>query len=99
MPYAVEYTPKAEADLDKLRPLIASFILDEIDRLAIDPVALGRKSFFPHPIDRQVFETRYEAGNLTYVFRIFFRYKPGETTLVILAIFTQTIGVPDDEQD
>jgi len=93
MPYAVEYTAEAEADLAALPPLVASFTLDEIDRLAADPVGLGRPSYFPFLPSRQMFETRYDGSEGTYFLRVFFRYKPDEATLTVLAIGAQPLSV------
>jgi len=92
MPYAVEYTAEAEADLLGMPPLVASFTLDEIDRLPADPVQLGRPSYFPFLPNRQLYETRYDGSEGTYFLRIFFRYKLGETTITVLAIGAQSLG-------
>jgi mRNA-degrading endonuclease RelE of RelBE toxin-antitoxin system len=92
MPYAVEYTAEAEADLDAMPPLVASFTLDEIDRLAADPVGLGGPSYFPFLPNRQVFETRYDGSEGTYFLRVFFRYQPDEATITVLAIGAQSLG-------
>ena len=48
MSYAVVWAPEAEADYDKLPPLIQSHLLDEIDLLAQDPVGLSIRSHFPY---------------------------------------------------
>jgi hypothetical protein len=47
MSYAVVWGPESEDDYAKLPPLIQSHLLDEIDRLASDPVGLSVKSHFP----------------------------------------------------
>jgi hypothetical protein len=49
MPYAVEWASPAEDDLAKLDPMEASFVLDQIDRLAASPQALCTAPGFPHP--------------------------------------------------
>ncbi len=44
MPYAVEFTPEAEADLDRLAdddPLLATLVLDHIEKLAQSPTELS----------------------------------------------------------
>ena len=75
MSYAVVLGPEAEEDLARLPPLVASFLLDELDRLAADPVALSRPSHVPYPPNAQAFRTRFEHEGVRYFFHIQFKYR------------------------
>ena len=92
MSYGVEFAAEAEADLAALPPIAASLLLDEVERLATDPVGLSRKSHFPYLPGRQLFSTRCTAEGATYVFTVLFRYGQDEQTLYILQIAMQTLG-------
>jgi hypothetical protein len=96
MSYGVEFAAEAEADLAALPPVAASLLLDEIERLATDPVGLSRKSHFPFLPGRQLFSTRCAAEGTTYVFTVLFRYGQDEQALYILQIATQTLGEQDE---
>jgi Txe/YoeB family toxin of Txe-Axe toxin-antitoxin module len=53
MPYGVVWKPAAEADFDAivaLNAIVASKVLDQIDRLAENSQALAGKPSFPHPL-------------------------------------------------
>ena len=54
MSYGVVWAPEAEADYAKLPPLVQSRLLDDIDRLAQDPVGVSVRSHFPYRPDRAV---------------------------------------------
>jgi hypothetical protein len=78
--YSVAYSPEAEDDLAKLPPLVASFVLDEIDRLATDPVRLSRPAHFPYPPAGQAFHCGpYEHDGVHYWFYVSFRYAREES--------------------
>jgi hypothetical protein len=87
MSYAVVWGPEAEADYAKLPPLVQSRLLDEIDRLAEDPVALSGKSHFPYRPDRQMFRVTIEGdeGGTYYVY-VLFKYLTNEASLYITEI-------------
>jgi hypothetical protein len=73
--YAVAYSPEAEEDLGKLPPLVASFVLDEIDRLAADPVALSRPAHFPYrPVGQAFHCGPSEHEGVRYSFYVCFTY-------------------------
>lgn len=85
MSYDVELTPQAEDDLRSiadLDPLLASYVLDQLDRLALDPVGLSRRGGFPY-LPGQRFEFWSPDG---YRIIVLFRYAAGESTLVILDV-------------
>jgi hypothetical protein len=84
MAYGVRYTAEAEADLARISsidPVAASTILDEIDRLAADPVSLSRKPGFPH---RPFQKYQFNAGGL--IVTILFQYSADEQDIEIQAI-------------
>ena len=82
MPFAVEWEDEAEQDLDTLPPLIASQVLDQIDRLAEDPVRLSKPSFFPYrPAQAFRFPCSFEGR--TYHVTILFRYRADEQGIIL----------------
>ena len=86
MSYAVEMTPDAESDFARLSGMLASHVLDQLDRLAEDPVGLSRPPAFPHPLyQKYQFSWPPEAPPEAYV-TILFQYSQDETTLQILGI-------------
>ena len=86
MSYAVELTPVAEGDLDSLPPMLASHVLEQLDRLAADPVRLSRRGSFPHPLyQKYQFYWPPDAPREAEV-TILFRYSQDETTLEIVGI-------------
>ena len=90
MSYAVEWGPEAEADYAKLPPLIQSHLLDEIDRLAQDPVGLSVKSHFPYRPDRQMFRVAKEdEDGRTYYLYVLFKYTPDEQAIYLSEIAWQ----------
>lgn len=51
MPYDVSYEKEAEEDIDRIAgidPLLASYVMDQIDECAKDPVNRSRPASFPH---------------------------------------------------
>jgi hypothetical protein len=90
MSYAVVWGPEAEADYAKLPALVQSHLLDEIDRLASDPVALSVRSHFPYRPDRQMFRvSRENEDGRTYFLYVLFKYAPDERTIRLTEIAVQ----------
>ena len=86
MSYAVALTPVAERDLEALPPMLASHVLDQLDRLAADPVRLSRRASFPHPLyQKYQFDWPTDAPPEAEV-TILFRYSQDDTTLEIVGI-------------
>jgi hypothetical protein len=86
MSYAVELTQTAERDLAGLQPLLASHVLEQLDRLAAAPVRLSRRGAFPHPLHQKYqFPWPPDAPREADV-TILFRYSQDETTLEIVGI-------------
>ncbi len=77
MRFAVEWEDEAEQDLAALPPLLASHVLDEIDRLADDPVRLSRPSHFPYR-PAQAFQFSGELEGRTYYLTVLFHYREDE---------------------
>lgn len=53
MAYAIEFSPESEEDLRRLSPVVASYVLDQIERLAQDPLRLSSPGSFPYPLAQQ----------------------------------------------
>ena len=93
MSYAVVWGPEAEDDYAKLPQPVQSRLLDEIDRLAADPVALSVKSHFPYRPDRQMFRATIEdeSGRTFYLY-VLFKYLADETSIYLSEIAFQVTG-------
>lgn len=88
MRYAVVYSDKASGKLDQLPPLVASHVMDEIDRLAADPVGLSGPAHFPYrPVGQAFHPEPYENEGIRYYFYVAFTYQREE------AIFIEFIAV------
>ena len=86
MSYAVSLTPDAESDLSRLPALLASYVLDQLDLLAENPVALSKPPSFPHPLfQKYQFFWPPDGPAETHV-TILFHYSQDETTLHIVGI-------------
>ena len=84
MSYAVSLTPDAESDLARLPALLASYVLDQIDLLAQNPVALSQPPSFPHTLyQKYQFFWPPDAPAEVHV-TILFQYSQDETTLHIV---------------
>ncbi len=87
MSFAVVLSPEAEEDLGKLPPLVASYVLDELDRLAANPGGLRRPSHFPYLPGAQAFHCEpYEHEGVRYFPYVQFKYGQDEQSLYILFI-------------
>jgi hypothetical protein len=86
MGYGVEFSPQADEDLNKLPPVVASAVLDEIDRLAEDPVAKSKPSHFPYLPGRQIYQHRVDAEGEAWWVTVIFHYSQDEERIVILDI-------------
>jgi hypothetical protein len=95
MPYQLRYTPRAEADLDRVPSGLLDKLEEHLQRLAEDPAGLSRPSAFPFPPDCQLsqFHCKY-FDDLRYHFTVLFRYGADETTLQILGVVCQEVA-PD----
>jgi mRNA-degrading endonuclease RelE of RelBE toxin-antitoxin system len=93
MSYAVVWAPEAEADYARLPALIQSHLLDEIDRLAKDPVSLSIRSHFPYRPDRQMFRVskQHEDGR-SYQLYVLFKYATDEKAIRLTEIAVQVVG-------
>jgi hypothetical protein len=91
MSYNVAYQDEASKALSKLPPIIASKILDEIDRLAQDPAALSRPSYFPYQPIGQIYQFWCEDTEHRFWISIFFQYSIDEISIIVLAISAQEV--------
>ena len=90
MSYAVVWGPEAEEDYAKLPALVQSRLLDEIDRLAVDPATLSVKSHFPYRPDRQLFRVTVEHDDeKTYYLHVLFKFTPDEKSIYLSEIAVQ----------
>jgi len=84
MSYGISLTPDVEADLARLPAMLASHVLDQLDRLAADPVGLSRPPAFPHPLyQKYQFFFPPEAPPEAHV-TILFQFSQDETSLHIV---------------
>lgn len=92
MSYSVEFAPPADEVLAQLPPLVASGVLDGIDRLARDPLGLGKPSHFPCRPGRQMYQFWIEAEGTRWWITVFFRYGQDEERIVILDVTAQAMS-------
>jgi hypothetical protein len=92
MTYGVEFAPPADEAISSLPPLVASGVLDGIDRLAEDPVRLSRPSHFPYRPGRQMYQFWVEAEGTRWWITVFFRYAQDEERIVILDLAAQSMS-------
>jgi hypothetical protein len=86
MSYAVSLTPDAESDLARLPALLASYVLDQLDRLAENPVALSKPPSFPHTLHQKYqFFWPPDAPAEAHI-TILFQYSQDVTTIHIVGI-------------
>src|SRR5579859_1779881 len=95
MPYGVVWKRPAEEDFDAIaaaHPLAASQILDQIDRLAEDPVALARKPSFPHPLFPKYQFWIEDVDDLHHLYvTVLFSHVPGKQEIAIEYIGRQFV--------
>jgi hypothetical protein len=85
MGFGVDWEAEAEEDLAHLPPVLASFVLDEVDHLAGNPVALSKPSHFPYrPAQAYPFSCEFEGR--TYYLTVLFHYRQDEQAIVLDAI-------------
>jgi hypothetical protein len=77
--YKIAWEPEALEVLDRLEPLSASQLLDQIDRLAEDPARLSHRSSITYVVKHQYFECDIEG----YFVVVFFQYGQDEQTIYI----------------
>jgi hypothetical protein len=85
MPFDIEWTPEADEDFSRIDdPILASFVLDQIDLLATDPVGLSVRPGFPHrPLPKYTF---WGPSDSNTHFTVLFRYAPDEKSIIIMNI-------------
>ena len=90
MGYGVIFSAEAEEDIERIAskyPVVASRILDEVEKLAADPVALSLRPGFPHLLmPKYQFWSDIDSGACQVT--ILFRYASNESDIVI-----QMIGI------
>jgi hypothetical protein len=91
MSYGVEFTAQADDDLAKLPPLVASNVLDQLERLAEDPVGLARPSRFPFLPGRMMFQFNAEVEGSWWITALF-RYSEDERRIIILDLSAQQVA-------
>jgi hypothetical protein len=85
MSFAVGWEAEAEEDLQRLPPVLASAVLDELDRIAVSPTRLSKPSHFPYR-PAQAYEFSREFQGRTYYLTLLFHYGQDEQTIVLDAI-------------
>lgn len=87
MAYAVELSDDASATLDTFPVDIAICVNKQLERLADDPVNLGRPAHFPYRPVGQIYQFWCEEDeDYQYYITVFFHYLPGEDTIKVFAI-------------
>ena len=88
MGYGIIYSAEADADYRRIvakHPIVASRILDEIDKLAVDPVSLALRPSFPHQFfPKYQFWADIESGRCFIT--ILFQYAVNESDILIRGI-------------
>jgi len=88
MNFGVAWDSEANDDFDRIAkryPLVASRILDEIERLAQDPVGISRPPSFPHPLmPKHQFWAEDDTARC-YV-TVLFQYSVNERDIIIRKI-------------
>ena len=84
MSYKVVFGPWAEEDFEQIGdPVLQSHVLDELDRLAANPVGLSRRGGFPH-----LFGQKYQfwSPDRRTHFTVLFLFGQGEDVIHVLNI-------------
>jgi hypothetical protein len=91
MGYDIELESEALADLARLDPVLASLLLDEIDRCAVNPTRYSRRAGLPY-LPYQRFEIRLVHEGVTHFFAVLYQYGQDEQTLHVRFIGHSVIG-------
>ncbi len=83
MPFHPRLDEEAAKALMALPHFVRIHVASEIRRLIQDPVALSRPAAFPHPLEGQLFDTKFFGGETEYFITIMFRYHADEIHLDI----------------
>ena len=84
MSYRVVFGTRAEEDFEHIAdPILQSHVLDQLDRLAADPLALSRRGGFPH-----LFGQKYQFWSPDHRthFTVLFVFGEGEDVIHVLDI-------------
>jgi len=83
MNYIVEKGENAFWRLVGLSPILISQVEEALDRLAEDPLHLGRKAVFPFPPRGNTYSFHCIFEGVRYDFRAFYYFKDDERTILI----------------
>lgn len=89
--YNVRFDKEAEDDLLRFPPLLASQVLEWIERCAISPSEHALKPSFPHHLFPKFHSTFSVEGSVYYVVALF-QYSSDETSIEIRALSQTKIG-------
>lgn len=93
MPFAIVWSRRGDEDFERLaaeNPVAASQILDQIERLAENPIGLALPPSFPNPLlPKYVFWISIENG--FWFVTVLFRYLDDEETIEIRGIARQFV--------
>ena len=81
MSYNVVFGPRAEEDFRNIGdPVLQSHVLDELDKLAADPVGLSARGSFPH-----LFGQKYQfwSADRAVHFTVLFMFKDDNTIYIL----------------
>ena len=91
MPYELIYSPAADEQFDALPVHLQSLVLDNLDRLAEDPVSASNPPSSPLWPARQLFSFESDDGMERRLFFVVWRYHEDENVLRILVIANSLI--------
>lgn len=91
MGYGVEFTGKADEALGELPGMVAHAVLDQLEVLALDPIGLGRRSHFPYPPGRQIYQFWVHSDGRWWV-TVFYRSSQDEQRIVVLDVAGLDVG-------
>lgn len=91
MGYSVEFEREALEDLAKLDPVLASRLLDEVERCAVASTTQSRRAGLPY-LPYQRFEIELTHDDVKHFFAVLFQYGQDEQTLHVRYIGHSIIG-------
>jgi len=87
MPYHLVLSPQAEQDLASFPPSLRKHVIDSLQHLAENPVAISRPSHFPYPPECQLFRPDpFFDETDRHELMVLFRYGQDEISLQIIGI-------------
>ena len=83
MPFHLRLDEQAAKALMSYSVPLRRHVAAELRRLAQDPKSLSRPASFPHPLDGQLFDTKFVENNIEHFITVMFHFHADETHLDI----------------